>query len=1176
MGIADFFRPKFRHSDVRVRTEAVKAMTRDDAATLILVARSDRDIGVRRIAMEKIDQADVLADLATAESERSLRDFAGERAAQLWHSAACSDDPDRANNALSGIIKLGEQRSLVEVIVGASLATIRKRAFGELRDPRALAALAKSEAVQDIRIAAVGRIDDGDVLRALAIDTTLKEVGLAAVERLDDVDRLENVASKAKNKAVRQKARKIVGEIVEAEKAKKTPAVPDEVKRKRAERAQLLREVEAVAETFDFAKISEQIKKAEAAWAELGDDGDVDQRFSKAVARFWKRKEIYESQARSADELRAIEREAARARASAEPKPEPTQRTPIPAEPAPDDYVRELVPDAKREARDAEAKARREEREKFRAEEDARRAAQQADREARQKEDAERGVQIAESLRAMVTDMEGLAANDKSDMKAIDRLLSQSGKAFDQIGKVPPAERDSLADRYRDVRGKLVARVAEVREAEDWQRWTNVPKAEALIATAKELFEAEPPPSDLGNRLRGLQALWKEVGPMPQRRSKELWDSFKTACDQLYEKVRGQRAVDDVKFADVTKVKEALIAEAEALAESTDWATTADKLKNLQGQWKTSGHLPRKQGDELWKRFRTACDKFFERRKPMLDARQAEEGDNLRRKQALIERAQQVARKAPDDGGWGKAIGQIKDLQREWKDIGFVPRREADAVYKAFRTACDSLFAKRDEARDGEANAHRAEIDALKAELASIVAGGDDVVTRAIALRAKAAEHDALTPDILAMVRHVVTHHAEAIKGTELDPAQLRAKREKLIARAEELLPKQAPAPAGDVAAQLKAAMGRNAFGDLRFSGRDPIEVLEDLKHEWNLVGPILDATDDALAERFEAMIGRVLEAYGRKGSGRASREDGRAEDDGATDPEGDGRRRRRRDRRDESAAPVAVPVGLDTAASALRSSPVPVAIPVGLDTAAAALRGSAPVEIPTSNTVPMGVPLPPREATAAVPRAVPTSVDTAPLHPTPTAVPKKSEAAINIETRPMPALVRPPADSAPAPLPPIESVPVASPTPVHDMITAPAQIPSLHSPVAPEVPTLKAPEPMPAPAPTPPPAAAVPVLVAVAASSPAPMVVEDAVTKPAAVPALRPPVEHLPPPPGAEAARARTTSTPPMDDVDGGWDLGDDDPTAGQVEETSTSTPSSLEMAGDGAAEGDGLDSVD
>src|SRR5262245_35675145 len=152
MGIADFFRPKYRHSDVRVRTEAVKALTTDDAAILIQVARTDRDIGVRRIAIEKIEEAEALAEIAAAESERSLRDYAGERAAQLWSSAACSEDQDEASNALSGIVKLGDQHALVEVVSNAASAAIRKRAFGELRDPRALADLAKGDAPQDIRL----------------------------------------------------------------------------------------------------------------------------------------------------------------------------------------------------------------------------------------------------------------------------------------------------------------------------------------------------------------------------------------------------------------------------------------------------------------------------------------------------------------------------------------------------------------------------------------------------------------------------------------------------------------------------------------------------------------------------------------------------------------------------------------------------------------------------------------------------------------------------------------------------------------------------------------------------------------------------------------------------------------------------------------------------------------
>src|SRR6185436_3126009 len=346
-----------------------------------------------------------------------------------------------------------------------------------------------------------------------------------------------------------------------------------------------------------------------------GDESD--ERFSRHVDRFWRRKELHDSQIRSGAELRAIgrEAEAAKARAAAE---RAGQEGRAAAEPAagerrdePDDYVRPAPPpDPKREAREAEARARREEKDKQRAEEEARRQAQSAERAARAKEDAERGTAIAASLAAMCDDMEQLAAAEQKGTREIDRLLAQAAKAYENLAKVPVAERPALAERYRVARGKLVARAGELREAEDWQRWANVPKAEALIDTAKQMLEAPSTP-DLGARLRGLQALWKEVGPMPQRRSKELWEQFKATCDQVYEKVKGVRAVEQEKFAEVAKIKEALIAEAEALAESTEWAATAEKLKQLQARWKQSGHLPRKQGDELWSRFRAVCDRFF-------------------------------------------------------------------------------------------------------------------------------------------------------------------------------------------------------------------------------------------------------------------------------------------------------------------------------------------------------------------------------------------------------------------------------------------------------------------------------------------------------------------------------------------------------------------------------------
>ncbi len=929
MGIADFFRAKHRHSDPRVRAEAVRALSFEDRATeLVDVAKRDADIGIRRIAIAKIQTPEVLSELAESETERSLREYLAERANELYLARACSDNADAATTALNGMVKLGDQRALVDVVVKAAVPAIRKRAFGELRDPRALAELAKREAPQELRTAAVARIDDGDVLRALAIDTSSKEVGLAAVEKLDDVDRLENVALKAKHKAVRQKARKIVAEIQEAEKAAKSPATPDDVKRKRAERAQLLRTVEGLADTFDFAKAAVTITAAEAAWAQLGTEDrgvteDPDGRFAKSVKRFWKRKDVHDQQSRSADELRVVQQQAERERdqrAAEAARAAAAEAAAAVGEPDPD-------ADAKRAAREAEAATQRGEQDARRADEDARRAAQSEERALRQREDTERGAAIEASLGALIADMEQLAEQPLKETKELDRVLNQAGRSFEQIGKVPPASRDAIADRYRAARGKLVAKAGDLREADDWLRWSNVPKAEALIDTAKQMVVAEATP-DLGNRLRALQALWKEVGPMPQRRSKELWDTFKVECDKVYEKVRGVRAVEDVKFVEVAAGKEQLISEAEALAESTDWAATAEKLKSLQVAWKDSGHLPRKQGDELWKRFRAACDKFFERRKPLLDAQFDEQARNLAAKQALIARAHSVANTASAASGWGQAIGQIKDLQAEWKEIGFVPRRDADAVYKAFRAACDAVFTKRDDARDGEANAHRAELAAVAAEIDAVMAGGEDVVPRAISVRATAKALGAHAPKVDAMIRHLLAHHASALVGTELDPTQLRAKREQLIARAEALLPKpgegvDAAAAPADLATRLKQAMQKNAFGELRFSGRDPVEVVAELRAEWTEGGPLLDDTDRAQHERFEATAMRVLDAAGE------------AEPDAAGDGAGERGMRRRRDRH-AGQAPVAQGPESDGVAAALAAV---VATP-------AAVPASSPVQI--------------------------------------------------------------------------------------------------------------------------------------------------------------------------------------------------------------------------------------
>lgn len=915
MGIADFFRPKYRHSDVRVRIEAVSALSSDDAAILKTVAQNDRDAQVRCIAIRKIEEAELLAELAASERERECADLAGERAAELWLHHACGTDEARAHDALAGLLRLGQQRAMADVVARAQLPSIAKRAFAEIAEPKALADLTRHQGVAlDQKLAAVARIDDADVLRALATDTNQKEVGLAAVERLDDHDRLMAVANKAKNKAVRAAARKVVNEMESAEKAAAAPqavVISDDVKRRRAEKAQLLRRAEQVIESAAPSIDTELAELRAAFFALQADAGDAaDEKFARLLKRYEMRVAAVQSKAeaeRHSQQLEVERRAALAARAAEARAAEAAQeivRTPVvdPAE------------EQRRAARKAEAEARRAEREAQKAAEDAKRQALAAERAARDKAKRERDKAAVATLADLVRQLEDAVAGKKVDaahaesalvepnpepahesavgaapdvkrrrakVPAAERLLELAAKAYGEAARAPEAERAALETRYHAARAQLVLQVGDKREAEDWQRWNNVPQAESLIAVAKELLSVElvaqasadgaKTANEVGGLLKELQQAWKEVGPLPQKKSKELWDTFKTTCDQVYDRIRGQRAVAAERYVEVTAAKEALIAQAEALAASEEWGPTADKLKALQAEWKKSGYLPRAQADELWNRFRTACDGFFARRKQQGDEKRAQELVNLERKKALIARVRQVVDAAPGEGGWGRSIAKVRDAQAEWKTIGYVPKKDADSIWAEFRAACDELFAKRDEARDAEENAGQIAEDGAFAAIAAVLqldgATPAEVLAQAQQARQLALDVLADAPDspvalqLDALHRHVVAHAGDALSGSEFDPSKAKARRLALVENAKQYLPKAEPtvdASAGDVAAQLAAAMKQNAFGALRFSGRTPEEVVVSLREQFRSAGPMLDEQDQQVAQALEAVLRKV------------------------------------------------------------------------------------------------------------------------------------------------------------------------------------------------------------------------------------------------------------------------------------------------------------------------------
>ena len=389
------------------------------------------------------------------------------------------------------------------------------------------------------------------------------------------------------------------------------------------------------------------------------------------------------------------------------------------------------------------------------------------------------------------------------------------------------------------------------------------------------------------------------------------------------------------------------------------------------------------------------------------------------------------------------------------------------------------------------------------------------MVARAIAARTKARELGVLAAEVDAMIaprgrgapRRRARHRARS-------GAAARQAREADRARAE-LLPKQAAAPeAGvDLAAQLKNAMRQNAFGDLRFSGRDPVEVVDELRASWAEVGPILDDEDRAQLARFEDTVEQVLDAAG----GKPRQSDDRSPRD--ADAGDRGGRRRRRDREPHRGEQPAVSPGSELAASdRMRASDEiavmrpPIDPDAGLD---AGLEGGLDAGLDAgSDSGP--------DAGAEVGPEPEPGRDVGPD------VGPDVGADIGHDRGPDAAVA---SGSSGHPVAGEAAVPASIPLSAHDAITVPVRFPPPDAPAPPELPV--------------------------------------------------PAAEAAQPDDRSASAQAASTSPlvgaspPPAEELEAGWDLGDEDPTAGsdKPEAPEVTTPSSSEMAGDGAVEGDGLD---
>ena len=282
-----------------------------------------------------------------------------------------------------------------------------------------------------------------------------------------------------------------------------------------------------------------------------------------------------------------------------------------------------------------------------------------------------------------------------------------------EIGPISAAKFQDYKDRFQNLVDKIKENCAPFIEELNAERQKNLVDKEALCQKVEELVaNAEIFWKDKYKAVQEIQENWKNIGMVPKDAFAALNKRFKDAVNAFYAQHKENVKQEDENREANYEKKVALCIEAEALKDSTDWNATSIKLKQLQDAWKATGPVPKSKSDEIWTRFRTACDSFFEKKRNHFEEMDAAKQKNLEQKQALCEKfeALDIANITPE------VIEAYKAIEAEWKTIGMVPKDAVESINERFNSIINKIVAKMAES-DPELQAKIADIKKQKQEM---------------------------------------------------------------------------------------------------------------------------------------------------------------------------------------------------------------------------------------------------------------------------------------------------------------------------------------------------------------------------------------------------------------------------------------------------------------------------
>ncbi|MFD6566287.1 DUF349 domain-containing protein [Micromonospora profundi] len=246
---------------------------------------------------------------------------------------------------------------------------------------------------------------------------------------------------------------------------------------------------------------------------------------------------------------------------------------------------------------------------------------------------------------------------------------------------------DALAARLDKLATVAEEKAAEARAARDAARGEALARKTALVEEAEKLAAESTGWKTAGDRLKEILDEWKTIRGVDKKADGELWKRFAAARDGFTRRRGAHFATLDAQRKQAQTVKEELVAEAEKLKESTEWAATANQLKELMTQWKAAPRASKESEQKLWERFRAAQDAFFSRRSEVFSARDNEQRGNLERKQALLAEAEAL----DIDGDPKGAQAKLREIQAQWHEAGRVPREAAAGLERRLRAIDDKV-----------------------------------------------------------------------------------------------------------------------------------------------------------------------------------------------------------------------------------------------------------------------------------------------------------------------------------------------------------------------------------------------------------------------------------------------------------------------------------------------------